>query len=102
MAATSIKRYIRPLDMVVENMAERARHRRNPFDFTEPAEAEGILHGLTSLDRDAWADAFFAVGKRYEEQARAAEAAGGDPATIQQLYQRAYGYYRVGRYPAPN
>ena len=102
MAATSIKRYVRPLDKVVENLLGRARGRRNPFDFCEPEAAEQVLRSLTSLDRDAWAESFMQAGRRYQEEAEAQEAAGAPPGQIQRSYQRAYGFYRVARYPAPN
>ena len=97
MAVGEITRYGRPLDKVRENMMERARDNRNPFDFTVYEEIEAIFDGLTSLDRDTWAEAFAAPAPRYEAQAEAAEGA-GNVAEARQLWLRAYGYYRVARY----
>jgi dienelactone hydrolase len=64
-------------------------------------EVERIFGNIHSLDRDEWAAAFSAVAAPYAEQARAAEVA-GDAAAAQQSYLRAYAYYRMARYPAPN
>jgi pimeloyl-ACP methyl ester carboxylesterase len=101
MAAPAITRYVRSLDEVRGIMLERARENRNPFDYTRPDEVERIVDGLRSLDREEWAAAFSAAGAPYEDRAREAEAAGDRPAA-REHYLRAYGYYRVARYPAPN
>ena len=101
MAISQIKRYVRPLDKVRENMMERALRNRNPFDYTDAAEVERIFGQLTSLDRDAWAEAFSAAALPYEAHAGEAEIR-GDRAAAKENYLRAYGYYRVARYPAPN
>jgi pimeloyl-ACP methyl ester carboxylesterase len=69
--------------------------------YAEAAIAERIFAHIHSLDRDEWAEAFSAEARPFEERARAADAA-GDKAAAEQNYQRAYCYYRMGRYPAPN
>src|SRR5436190_13890878 len=102
MAATSIKRYIRPIGPARELLLERAGGPRHPFDpVTKPEEAVRILESLTSLDRDEWADAFMRVGDDYAPRADDAEAR-GDREAARQNYMLAYAYYRMGRYPAPN
>ena len=99
MAIHQIVRYVRPYAEAKENMLDRLR--RGSFEFTEYEVAAAVFDRLTSLDRDAWAAAFMEVARPYEERAQEAEAR-GDIAAAQQDYLRAYGYYRLGRYPAPN
>jgi len=100
-ATTSIRRYVRPLSEVRTIMLERAHENRNPFDFTVASEIERIFDQLTSLDHDEWADAFSAAAKPYEDAAAKADAA-GDTAASRENHLRAYGYYRVARYPVMN
>jgi hypothetical protein len=82
-------------------MLERAREHRNPFTYSHYEEVERALAGLDSVDRDAWAEAFLALGVPYEERGREAEAR-GDAKAAQENYLLAYDYYHVARYPAPN
>lgn len=99
MAVHQITRYVRPYAEARENMLDRAR--RGTFEFTEYAVVAGVLDRLTSLDREAWAEAFMEVARPYEERAQEAEAR-GDRAAAQEDYLRAYAYYRLGRYPTTN
>src|SRR5438105_4590431 len=102
MAAYTITRYVRPIEEVRADLVERARmptHPRPPY--VQANEVERIFGNIHTLDRDEWAAAFCAVARPYEEQARAAEAA-GDAKAAQENFLRAYAYYRMGRYPAPN
>src|SRR5262245_2591377 len=102
MATYQITRYIRPIEEVAEDLVGRARVPTHPWPAQVRAdEVERIFSNIHSLDRDEWAEAFSAVARPYEEQARQAEAA-GNAAAAQENYQRAYAYYRMGRYPAPN
>ena len=102
MATYQIARYIRPIEEVAADLVAKARLPTHPWpSFVLAEDAERIFASIHSLDRDEWAQAFCAVAEPYEEQARAAEQA-GDAATAQRQYQRAYTYYRMGRYPAPN
>jgi len=96
-----IQRYNRPLEEVWEQWIPAARLAVYPFDFTTYEDNERVLTSLTSLDRDAWAEAYSAAAHPYEEQARAAEAA-GDSTAARDLYLHAYGLYRMARFPAPN
>ncbi|HZT08154.1 MAG TPA: alpha/beta fold hydrolase [Chloroflexota bacterium] len=101
MTKAAIQRYVRPLSEVRTIMLERAREQRNPFDYTEPGEVARIFDGLTSLDREEWAAAFSRAAAPHVEEAAKAEAA-GDVDRARAAHLRAYGYYRVARYPAPN
>src|SRR2546421_4056759 len=105
MAVHTIKRYVRPIEEVREHIFERARGRGNPtgnpFEHTEYELVRKAFDSLTSLDRDEWAAAFIEIARPFEEAAGYAEAA-GDHAAAKENYLRAYGYYRAGRYPAPN
>ncbi len=101
MAASTIQRYVRPIDEVRRIMLERARASRNPCDGVEYAVAQRVLNSLTSLDRDAWARAFIAAAEPYEEAARQADRA-GDAQHARDEWLRAYGYLRLARYPAAN
>ncbi len=102
MAAFHITRYIRPLEEVRADLVARARVPTHPWPpHVEAREVERIFGEIHSLDRDEWAAAFCAVAQAYEATAHAAERA-GDAAAAQANYLRAYSYYRMGRYPAPN
>jgi hypothetical protein len=102
MAAYQISRYIRSIEDVREDLVGRARVPTHPWPPQVQAdEVERIFANIHSLDRDEWAEAFCAVARPYEERARAAEA-DGDARAAQESYQRAYAYYRMARYPAPN
>jgi esterase FrsA len=63
---------------------DRAAAGTHPFQFTLSDDVERVVTSLGSYDRDAWA-----------EQA-------GGIATAQRNYLRAYGYYRLARYPTMN
>jgi esterase FrsA len=64
-------------------------------------DVRGALDNLHSLDRDEWARAWMAVGDRYMEQGRKAEAA-KDIKSARDSYIRAYRYYKFGHYPTNN
>jgi len=102
MAAFHVTRYIRPLEEVRADLVARARVPTHPWPpHVQAREVERIFDEIHSLDRDEWAAAFCAVAQAYEATAHAAERA-GDAAAAQANYLRAYSYYRMGRYPAPN
>ena len=102
MAAYHITRYIRPIEEVRADLVARARIPTHPWPpHVQADEVERIFASLTSLDRDEWAEAFYAVARPYEAAAAEAEAA-EDRDAAQANYQRAYSYYRMARYPAPN
>jgi pimeloyl-ACP methyl ester carboxylesterase len=101
MAVQTIKRYVRPYAEVKENLLERAREQRNPFEACEYQVVQQTLDELSSVDRDPWAAAWSDVALPYEQRAREVEA-GGDTEAAKLNYRRAYGYYRVGRYTTTN
>jgi hypothetical protein len=89
------------MEEVRENMMERARQPRNPFNFTNLGEVAPVIQGLKSADRDAWAASFSALAAPYEEKAARAEQA-GNALEAKRYYLTAYDYHHVARYPAPN
>lgn len=102
MAIHSITRYVRPIEEVREDLVGRARVPTHPWPPETDAEvAERIFANIHSLDRDEWAEAFYAEARPFDERAAEAEAA-GDRAGAFENYRRAYCYYRMARYPAPN
>lgn len=58
MALAGIEHYRRTIDEVRPMLLERSLAGRNPFDFTRHQEAAQVIEKLSSLDRDAWAEAF--------------------------------------------
>lgn len=100
MAEYHITRYIRPIEDVRADLIGRLPGHPWP-PHVQAAEVEGIFREIRSLDRDEWAEAFCAVARPYEALAQEAEAA-GDAGAAEQNYRRAYSYYRMARYPAPN
>jgi esterase FrsA len=102
LAATRITRYVKTIEEVREDLLGRARVPTHPWPPETDAEtAERIFANIRSLDRDDWAEAFYAEARPFELRAAEAEAA-GDRAAAQESYRRAYCYYRMARYPAPN
>lgn len=75
--------------------------RINPFERVERKDVEELLDHLTSLDPEMWGSQWGDLGRRYEAAAGAAEAA-GKRAEAARLYDQAYEYYRIGRYPVPS
>ena len=59
------------------------------------------MTGLRSYDRDGWAAAVSAAAAPYQNDAEDAEQ-NGDTASARRNYLRAYGYYRLARYPTTN
>src|SRR5215469_10452040 len=61
----------------------RADHNAYPVQGIHPEDAREVLASLHSTDRDEWAAAWSAMGQRYADRARAAEA-GNDKATARE------------------
>jgi esterase FrsA len=80
---------------------DRAAAGAHPFHFSLSHDVERVVTGLHSYDRDSWAAAFSAAAVPYRTAAEDAEQA-GDTAAAQRNYLRAYGYYRLARYPTTN
>jgi esterase FrsA len=100
--ATRVTRYVKTIDEVREDLLGRARVPTHPWPpETDAAVVERIFAKVHSLDRDAWAEAFYAEARPFDLKAAELEAA-GDRAGAQANYRLAYCYYRMARYPAPN
>src|SRR6266568_3139064 len=99
MVTHQIVRYIRPYAEARENMLDRIR--RGTFESVDLETATPVFDSLSSLDRDSWAAAFMEIARPFEERARELEVRGETDAA-RQNYLSAYGWYRLGRYPAPN
>lgn len=91
----------RSLEEVKAEFLRRA-GRLNPFEDIRREDAERVMNGLKSLDKDEWAAAWSAVGLGYEEQADARAKAGASGAALAELYMHAFDACRVGRYPTPD
>ncbi len=90
----------RPLAEVKAEIARRA-GRWNPLDGIHAEDAAKVSVALTSLDRDEWAREWSKFGAQYEAQADALAKGGGAAvdARCSELYQLAFHYFRVARYP---
>ena len=91
----------RTLEEVKADVVRRAGGHLAPFESIRLADAEVIMAGLGSLDRDEWAAAWSKVGHDYEAKADALAAKGGSKAELAELYGLAFDYCRMGRYPTP-
>jgi esterase FrsA len=96
-----VRRHTRPLAELWPLWKDRAAAGAHPFQFTLSHDVERVVTGLRSYDRDAWAAAFSAAAAPYRSDAEDAEQA-GDIASARTNYLRAYGYYRLARYPTTN
>src|SRR5262245_26525830 len=90
----------RTLDEVKAEFMRRA-GKLNPFEDIKRADAEKVMAALKNLDKDHWAEEWCKIGIAYEDQADALAKAGGNPATLRELYMHAFDACRVGRYPSP-
>ena len=90
----------RKLDEIKSDILERV-GRRAPFLHADKAEAEQALEKITSLDGEQWAQAWLAVGDRWEVQARDAESK-NNALAAKEAYLKAYGYYGIARHPFPS
>lgn len=92
------RRAERTLDEVKAEILRRA-GKLNPFDGIRAEDAQRIVSGLKSLDRDHWAQVWSALGKEYEDKADAAAKSGKSAKALSEDYMLAFEYYRSGRYP---
>jgi esterase FrsA len=90
----------RTLAEIKNDIRGRVGHRA-PFNHADKQEAEEVLAKLCSVDGEAWAMAWNELGARWEQRARAAEAAGKRD-EAKQAYLKSYGYYGIGRHPFPS
>lgn len=90
----------RGLDEIKTEILRRA-GRINPFERVDRKEVEALVDRLTSLDPDAWAREWGALGRKHEALAETLEREGKSQDAGKTYYQ-AYEYYRIGRYPVPS
>lgn len=91
----------RPFAEVRAILLQRAHERRNPFFAADTAVVESVLDELQSTDAQLWVETWASRAEPHQARGAAAERS-GDGATAAQEYQRAYEYWRLARYPAPN
>ncbi|HZM43957.1 MAG TPA: alpha/beta fold hydrolase [Burkholderiales bacterium] len=89
----------RTLDEVKKEVLRRA-GQHSPFEGVRKIDVEKIVGGLTSLDKDHWAERWSAVGLDYEGKADALAKQGGAGKDIADIYMLAFNYCSLGRYPA--
>jgi pimeloyl-ACP methyl ester carboxylesterase len=88
----------RTLDEVKKEVMRRA-SRINPFEGIRREDAEEIVKSLASLDRDHWAQQWCKVGLGYEAKGDELAKQGADGRQIGEMYDFAFNYCRIGRYP---
>jgi pimeloyl-ACP methyl ester carboxylesterase len=82
-------------------LVQRARERRNPFFEADPAIVEKTLDELQSTDPQLWVESWATQAEPHQARAAAAERA-EDGTTATREYLKAYEFWRMARYPAPN
>ncbi|HKA43847.1 MAG TPA: alpha/beta fold hydrolase [Burkholderiales bacterium] len=88
----------RTLDEVKKEVLRRAAH-HSPFEGVRRDDVEKIVGGLTSLDRDHWAEQWCKVGLAYEVRADALEKQAANGKEVGDTYFLAFNYCSLGRYP---
>jgi esterase FrsA len=88
------------LDEAKAWMHDRLKRRIHPMNSIE-ADSGGLIDQLRGLDPDAWTEVWGRAGDASFAEAQRAETA-GDTAAASKLFQRASGYYFMGRFPCPN
>src|SRR5262249_31335715 len=89
----------RRLDEVKKEVLRRAAH-HSPFEGVRRDDVEKIVAGLTSLDKDHWAERWCEVGLAYETRADALEKQGAAGREGGDTYYLAFNYCSRGRPPA--
>ena len=89
---------MRTLDEVRAECLARVDRNAYPLAGLGPAEAREALAPLTSLDRDAWATAWAAIGDRYMLRGRALPPRS---APAREAFLTAWRYYSFARWPVP-
>ena len=95
---SQVKAQERTLDEVKQEVLRRA-PRINPFEGIKREDAEAIVKSLTSTDRDHWAEQWCKYGLKYEAEGDALAKQNGDAKKLGELYEMAFNYCRIGRYP---
>ncbi len=88
----------RALNEVKAFVLERAGH-RGAFAGVKKEDVEAILKNINSLERDEWAREWCKIGLEYEAQGDARAKAGASAKELADIYQLAFNYCMLGRYP---
>src|SRR5215469_1667666 len=96
-----MKRYTRSIAELWQFWQPQAQGALHPMVFTKYEDHQAVFAKLTSLDRDQWAAAYSGAAEPFEGLAREAEAK-GDARAAKEHYFRAYGLYRMARFPTTN
>lgn len=91
---------LRTIEELKAETQRRAERNLPPLSGVDPEDARAAMAGLQSLDRDAWADGWMAVGDRFMQQAKQAQRA--DPARARSQFHRAWHNFNMGRWPTEN
>jgi len=73
----------------------------NPFERAQKNDVEEVLGRLGTLAADCWGLEWARLGARYEALGDEQEKR-GETNEAGKFYERAYEYYRIGRYPVPS
>ena len=92
---------VRSLDEVKAEVMRRA-GRINPFEGIRRDDAEKVLASLTSLDPDAWGEAWCRVGLDHEAKADALAKQGAADKELADAYMLAFSNCMIARYPVPS
>ena len=98
-AAPTANAQVRSLEEVKAEVMRRA-GKINPFDGVKPAEVEGILGTIATLDRDEWARAWCKVGLEYEARGDERAKQGASAKELADTYHYGFHYCMLGRYPS--
>lgn len=90
----------RNLAALKEEVQRRVDRNMPPLSGIGSEDAQGALSRIDSLDRDAWAAAWFAIGERRWERARSLDAR--NLAEIRDEYWRAWRLFHFARWPTEN
>lgn len=88
----------RTLDEVKRDVLGRV-GKRSPFEDATREDVAAVLHGITSLDRDHWAEQWGKMGAQHESRAEQLARDGASAQKIAEAHFCAFNYYRIGRYP---
>jgi dienelactone hydrolase len=91
---------VRSFDEVKAEVMRRA-GKINPFEGIRRDDAEKVLASLSSLDPDAWGEAWCRVGLAYEQKADARASQGAPDKELADAYMLAFSNCMIARYPVP-
>ncbi len=91
----------RTLDDARRWMHDKLARRVHPLGLTDPAVTAPLIDALAGLDGERWTAVWRPAGEQSHAAGREAERR-GDPDAARHLYQQAYGFFFLGRFPCPN